>query len=34
MQQCLETVANWFKKKEIDLMEYVQGLSLLVANKK
>ena len=34
IQQCFETLAGGFKKKEIDLIKYVQGLSLLVAKKK
>ena len=34
IQQCLKTLARRFKKKEIDLIKYVQDLSLLVATKK
>ena len=34
IQQCFETLVGGFKKKETDLIKYVQGLSLLVAKKK
>lgn len=34
MQECLETLADRFKKQQIDLSDYIQGLSLLVAKKK
>ena len=34
IQQCLETLAERFKKNRINLIEYIQGLLLLVAKKK
>ena len=34
MHECLETLATRFKKQQIDLTDYIQGLSLLVAKKK
>ena len=34
MHECLKTLADRFKKQQIDLTDYIQGLSLLVAKKK
>ena len=34
MHECLETLSDRFKKQQIDLTDYILGLSLLVAKKK